>query len=340
MKKEDALFAVSNTASVYAVLPEKFRKDRDVLLKALEKNPEAILDGFRYFKDDKEVIMKAMSPLVPNFRPYLWQISRRLKRDPDIALQALSVYKKTMLLRGFHESLRGDKEFLLKYLTQAKSLLKKKMDFSFLNVSRQLRSDGEFVLKLLGLLGTDFSGDDFNYLGRNLKADKEFMTKVVKYHPESYLVAVANIRKDKALAFEAIKGCGFCIAKSPFKADKAMVKVAITTSPASFKFASKRVRKNKDLAKEVFSQDGFLLNNFPEWQGDRDMVEVAYRSKPLALGFASKELKKDRSFMYRAYKYDPKTATYIDESLCEDMVFLLSLNVLENWGFEVKKFRP
>ena len=336
MKKQDALLAVEYDASNFSSLPLEFKKDRDVLLTALDEDCSYIWEVLPYFRDDKQVIMHALS--LPLGTSFIEKVSPRLRKDPDLALRALEVFKEVTVIHAFHKSLLNDKAFVVKFLTQAKTLLGDKLNFSIGYLSKEVRKDADTVLKVLALLVDSERGHGFSSVCPKLKADKKFIAKAMQLDPEVYLDATASVRKDRALAVQAITASGMCLKGSPFRSDKAMVKLALKTSVHAFQYASTRLRKDRDLARQVFSENGFLLNKFPEWQGDKDMVEVAYRNNYIAMGFSSKELRLDKSFMLKAIEFNPSLGYYLDESLSEDMAFMLRCGAFRYWSCPVHRY--
>lgn len=151
-------------------LDESYKKDKEVVLIAVQKNGLS----FRYadisLRGDKEVLLKAIEshPLAIKFA------TPSLKKNKGIVLQ--TILKDYSYFQHVDDSLRRDKEYILELL----STLPQNEYHSFLQYA------------------------DLDTLGN----DKEFMMKVMKINPYHYFSIDKNLKYDKDILFILKEGLG------------------------------------------------------------------------------------------------------------------------------------
>lgn len=125
----------SDYESLYHYLPEKFRNDREIILKFLESDNSFFKQLSLEYRGDKNLVMK----LVKNNSAILEHCSDELKDDKDVVLAAMGRY--------FHEfycissRLKNDKEIVLKALENDMYVYSK--------ISQDLKDDKEIIFKLI-----------------------------------------------------------------------------------------------------------------------------------------------------------------------------------------------
>ena len=328
--KEEALIDVSLDEVAYNGLPEELQKDRDVLIRAIQKYPKHVYKHLALYSDDEEIIKLAIFNGVGyHIIPY---VSDRLKADKDFANYCLKHIPAGRYFWALSKEIQEDKAFAMKYLKRVASSLG--CDAESLEVMPASLQDDEDVVDLAVSLITEFS---ITYASDRLKGDKNFISKWITDKGWAYRCASDEVRADREIAKKAISLNGDILRFSPFTDDEEMVLIAIKQKPNSFQYASQGLKMKRDVVEHVLKKEGTCLSFLPEWCNDIEMVKKAVKQDKKALLFIGDALKEDRNGMLQLIKQTPIAFSFIGEGLKKDLSFLLRVGEVGDW--DVKEYK-
>lgn len=328
-----ALHLVDVSGRGYAVLPQKLKENKQVLLKALDHmyrwEIESALknDIPKSLLDDKEVALKIISK--NNFS--LKYMSNRLKKDLDVAIAALK--KNGYNINYIDKTLISNEKVIQVYLSQPDvSLLEldpslklsKKIMYTYAKASTSNYCNLPAKLKMNKILAIESISNDFliaecfeksfltkrdfamqmvqkhgmtlQYLSKDFRNDKEIVTKAIEQNALSYLYASKHLRDDKQLTIKAVSGVGILLKNlsTAQQADKDIVLAAVRSNPLSIKFASDALKN------------------------DEEIVLQAVKKSHLALFFAGYKLRRDKAFAHKVLKVNGMALGFLFHTLMED----------------------
>eukprot|EP01080_Neovahlkampfia_damariscottae_P009184 gene9184-1272_t len=295
--------------------------ERNHVLKILDKYKDSFQDLPEKFRNDKEIALKAME------RGYnLKHVSNRLKKDRDVVKKAVIWYGSCFEFAD--DTLKDDDEMIayqvLSNFSEGLSYLDDELknnpeivtfamsrgEYSFKHASDQLKKNKQFVSKVVSKNGMllKFAEQSLKdnqeivsiALKQNGKA-LEFASEKLRNHKNLVLIAVAQndeeiiwaaaindpsilkyidfsdknedyfqqmnkqskvavkLSQNKKLFFKIVErnGMGLKYASENLKDDKDLVMIAVSKSCKSFKFASKGLMEDKEL--QWISQNRFCL---------------------------------------------------------------------------------
>ncbi len=211
---------------------KKFKADREIVLEAVKKDTYALEYASSELKDDKELVLKALSANDSECSG-LEYTSERLRDDEDIILTALEY---------------GDK----KYGTDA-----------FEHASRRLQNDKMFLLKALqkGSASLEFTGD-------TLRKNREFIKQAIEIKGNEIMYADKGLLDDRELALLALsKGGGFAFKhlSDRLKDDKELALLAMNSGAGlAFSHVSDRLKDDKELALLAVRRNGIMINRISD----------------------------------------------------------------------------
>lgn len=269
-------------------LPEKTLKNKEVIMAyALEDG--ALLAWFypKGWCDDREIAMHAVNK--EGFA--LHALSQRLKDDKEIVMTALSHSNYTedfvpyiceqSLLRYASERLRDDKEVVLLAVQQ--------FGLGLTYASDRLKNDKDVALAAVSHPNEKHEDDveekecrvecSYNFVSERLKADREVALQAVKNNPWAYYFAPQEIKYDFEIA--SIAAGNFInpkLLKIPAELFDNKDFVLATIKKGTIKYASPRLKNDKDVAlAAVKVRPNYYQYLSFEKQKDKDVILLAAR---------------------------------------------------------------
>jgi len=240
--------------------PEELRGDPQVVMEAINQNPQAIKFAADSVKADRDCALKALQAdwtLYTSIALELWD-------DREIAL--LFVPKCPRLFSKLSPQLKQDGELV-------KEVLSNNNGWNICEMGPEMLADRELVLMAARNAGEPsynrLGRSWLSYINRQLLTDKEVV------------VAGAKV--------------GYCtIAELPevFKEDKEVLRAVLEGNPSEIVNAT--LELPRDWALQMLRKDGMALKLLPQFCNDRECVEAAVRQTCFAISFASIELRADK----------------------------------------------
>jgi len=221
--REFILFVVMNSwAPVLEFCPDKFKNDKEIMLAAVKKwgknfkwasielkqNKEIILTAISHpeepisllyvddkFRDNRDVVIVAVKRDGENLK----RASNRLKRDREIVLTAMKDSKEPASLEIVIEEFKDDKEIVIAAVKRNGHDLKW--------ASNRLRLDREVVLS-----ATKYSKSTIMYMKRipeKFKHDKEIILSVLIRSPNDFASLPEYLKRDEEFIFNILPGLSF-----------------------------------------------------------------------------------------------------------------------------------
>lgn len=241
--------------------PEELRSDPQVVMEAMNQNPQAIKFAADSVKADRDCALKALQAdwtLYTSIALELWD-------DREIAL--LFVPKCPRLFSKLSPWLKQDRELV-------RALLSNNNGWNVCEMSPEMLADRELVLMAARNAGEPFfyclGRSWLSYIHRRLMTDKEVV------------VAGAKV--------------GYCtIAELPevFKEDKEVLRAVLEGNPSEIVNAP-TLELPRDWALAMLRKEGMTLKLLPQFCNDRECVEAAVSQSCFAISFASIELRADK----------------------------------------------
>ena len=332
--KEIVLKAIENDGWFLAYASDKLRKDREFLAEAIHENEEClafadddlkeeILEEFDEDndltdeqKDNEEYMLK----LIKNDYFDIRFASDRLKNDSNFILKAMKTGNSAFKCLAYaSDELRSNKDFIF-------NIFKKHGSYIFSLVSESLKSDKEFILKLLKLEYICFA-----YIDYNLRNDKEFMMEAISINPETYEFASYELKNDKEFALQAIRKnpLSFPYASDKLKNDKDFTLQAINISFFVIEYIKTKFRDDKDIVLEFLKQDKYgdsLRFASNKLTNDKEFMLQVASLNVRALKNASDELKNNQEFILKAFEKDKRSIEFASDRLKNDKEFMAKIN--------------
>ena len=254
---------VSNKMKSDKELLDRLKNDKKFMIQAAGS-----LIGLQYasdaIKSDKDVVLAAVQRNGRSLR----YASDDLKNDKDVVLAAISQYGGALSYVG-DELLKNDKEVVLIATRKDPSTLRE--------VSDEFRNDKEIVLNILKN-NSDAFGDWLQYVGPNLRGDKELMIKMAKKYYHAALYASDELKKDKDFMLAAVKKYGPMLqyASDELKKDKEVVLAAVRQYGGALLYANDELKKDKEVVLAALSTGADHIRFVdPELQNDEDVIKAS-----------------------------------------------------------------
>ena len=345
--REDSIYALEN-------MDKKFRADKDVMISAIIRNPDAIKCTSKELWEDEEFVVFVLPrynnvmPLVSekllgdkNFILKAAELSKdnvleyasdEIKSDKEIVLEVVSK-RKTGELQFASEELRSDKEFLLEVVGKGKAL-----NGVLQYADDSLKEDGKFILQIVDKI-SEISNKIGHIDTAEMVADgmldmlkKDTSKKLWEEDREFVLGIVERIGKNKHI--EMYRLFADELISEKFRNDPEIMLEAIKAGTGLLddimKYASNDLKNNREFLIETIKCTDERGNNpvlqyaSDELRGDRDVI----RTSKTGLFYASDELKSDRDFvmeMIERYPYNFKAAS--EDLRCDREVVLATLRL-------------
>lgn len=186
--REITLIAVKNNGRELSNANKLFKKDKDVVLAAVENYRHA-LQYAKTFRNDKEVILKAIA----NNGTALQYASVALKRDKEIVLAA--VRSNGLALRYADDNLKKDKEVVIAAI--------KNNGYSIKYAHQKLKQDRSIVE-----MAVTNNGRAISFVTEKYRKDKNLNLTAIKNDRNAILLIDESLRKDKEFMLSVIKTAG------------------------------------------------------------------------------------------------------------------------------------
>ncbi|KAG1650464.1 putative O-acetyltransferase [Nymphon striatum] len=172
-------------------IPESLKKDRDIVLAAITKNPENLEFADKVFKNDLEIVLVAIkakknensffSDNKPDVNTVLEHIGDELKNNDTSLLRLMD--EEPIAIKYSGNNLRSDKEFILKAI--------KKTPITLGFAAKELLADKEFILAVVKL-----DGLSLEYADSSLKKDKDVVLAALNSNPSALRFADFSLKTD------------------------------------------------------------------------------------------------------------------------------------------------
>jgi formylglycine-generating enzyme required for sulfatase activity/uncharacterized protein len=312
MTKTQALALVKKDYENLKSLPQKYKKDKEIVLAAVKSN-EFLGDGaFKYADDSLKKDKKFVLVVVNTNGSTLEYVDNSLKKDKEVVLAA--VRKFGLALEYADDLLKKDKEVVLAAL--------KKGGHALFVADDSLKKDKTFILTAVKQNSSVFA-----YVDKSFKKDKGIVLEAVKKDGSSLAYADDSLKKDKEVVLAAVRKFGLALeyADDLLKKDKEVVLAAVKQNSSALKHADKLLKKDKGIVLEAVKKDGSSLAYADDsLKKDKEVVLAAVKQNSSALKHADKSLKKDKGIVLEAVKKDGSSLAYADDSLKKDKEVVLA----------------
>jgi len=164
--------------NVLNVVPERFQKDREVVLAAVQSNGLALAFALEQFSNDREIVIAALEEDGTVFS----YVSEDLRKDREIVMIALAS------LNEYCVGLTADKH------------CRSSNPMVLYNVpSKELKNDRELVLTAVR-----YDGSEFEFASDELKNDREFVLEAMKHQVCAFVFASKELRDDDEVVAKAL----------------------------------------------------------------------------------------------------------------------------------------
>jgi hypothetical protein len=237
--KEVVMKAVKYDRNALQYADESFRKDKDVVLAAVKNDGYALQYADESLRKDKEVVLAA----VKNDGIALQYADESFRKDKEVVLAA--VERNGYALQYADESFRKDKEVVLATVVD-------KDGWALQFADESLLKDANFVSTAI-----DQSFDSLRFAHESLKKNREFVLAAVMKHGMALIYADESFRKDKEVVLAAVKESGGALkyADESFRKDKEVVLAAVMKHGMALKYADVFLRKDKEVVLAALNEN-------------------------------------------------------------------------------------
>lgn len=190
------------------------------------------------------------------------------------------------------------------------------------NIPNEFKSNREWVLKAMPLVGSRYLSIFLSFLDDNIKDDKEIVIKFIKDCPVSLKFASDRLKDDKEVVMTATERQGSVLkyASDRLKDDKKVVLSAVKDEFQGFQYASERLQKDFKIAQLAISHDPLLLGMFPsKFRNNKEIVLIAVSQYGRMLEYASEDLKTDKEVALTAFKHDWRSILFFSNELQHEL---------------------
>jgi CxxC motif-containing protein len=217
------------------------------------------------YKNDKKIVMYA----VKKNGQALLNAPKKLQADKEIVMAAVKQYG--FALKYASKKLRSDKEVVIEAVMQNGSSVE--------YASKELKADKEVVMIAIKSGYTDILNvhSKNSEITRKLRTDKQVMMAAVKKDGKNLYNAHPSLKSDKELVMVAINkdGHNLYYASPALKADKEIVMVAIKKRGTALEFAAKELKSDKELVMMAVKKNRNALKYASiEMQKDSDVRDL------------------------------------------------------------------
>ncbi len=219
-------------------IDEGFKKDREIVLAAVQKNGTTLEYIDESLKKDREIVLAAVKQ-----NGWLLQFAdESLKKDPDTVLAAVQQYGTA--LRYADESLKKDREIVLAAVQQDSRALQL--------VDKSLTKDRE-----IGLAAVKQDGRTLQFADESLKKDRKIVLAAVKQDGTALLYADESLTKDRKIVLAAVKQYGWILqyVDKSLKKDREIVLAAVQQHGNALQFADGIFKKDLQIVLAAVKQN-------------------------------------------------------------------------------------
>ncbi|KAG2393218.1 hypothetical protein C9374_009795 [Naegleria lovaniensis] len=311
--KEIILAAVKNTPYLFDELPEEWKNDSDVFLCSVCPNHahnyshiqwnNDLLSLFSQLKDDKEFLIGA----VKRHPEALQFLSEELKNDAEFILACVSQNGKAF--QHASQELRSDKEFVFKALERNWK--------SFEFASNEIKSDREFILQAINVTGLalEFASTelrtDLDIIFSNPRQVGATLDSALCPTSSIALESFSKLVKDDRNFFlRVVTSCGMYLGMTTsqnFRNDREIVLQAVQQNGRALMFASEALKKDLEIVWTAIANEKEAFSNVSQsLLSDKSFVLQLIRQERLAgvLNFVPPELRNDRQVVMEAMQLE------------------------------------
>lgn len=250
--------------------PEELRRDPQVVMEAMNQNPQAIKFAADTVKADRDCALKALRAdwtLYTSIGLDLWD-------DREIAL--LFVPKNARLFSKLSPQLKRDRELV-------KEVLSNNNGWNICEMGPEMLADRELVL----LAARNADQPYYHQLGRSWLSciNRQLLTD-----------------KEVVIACAKVGHCRIAELPEVFKEDKEVLRAVLEANPLEIVNAP-TLELPREWALAMLRKDGMALKLLPQFCNDRECVEAAVSQTCFALSFASIELRADKELARSAIQH-------------------------------------
>lgn len=253
-------------------------EDIDICKAALARDGELLIHAPAHVKDNKDLVLLALTNKKVINKRLLLHVSKRLRDDdPDVVKAGIKQKYSNMEYAG--EAFKNDKVFVLEILEHSPQ--------AFKYISKTLQADEDVIFAYVSKYGRGLEDLDVKY----------------KNNPKYVKAAVS----DYPLALEH--------AGDQAKTDEICC-IAILKHHNAFEFASPRIKSFPEIVIYAVQKNGWLLQYAHErLRGHPTVVFAAVSNKGGALQFASVECRSHLTIALKALYTNPEAIKYIHPTL-------------------------
>lgn len=285
-KISDYPINLDNIGNIFAVIPEKLKGNKKIVLEAVEQNGLALEFASSAMKKNREVVIKAVEE-----NAFALEFADEIRRnDKTIAIKA--VRQNGLAFEFVSDRLKKDRDVIsaaIKQNYRAFELLPTDMKVNRLLILEMVKEEG-IILKIIP---------------EELMKDREFIFNILIQIPHVLFYVIPELKgnKDFILSLVANKGEILKYIDPKLKQDKDFIIAAVTRNGAALEFADRDWQKNKEIVLAAVRNNGLALK-FAIKTRKRDMViaETAVRQNGVALEFVGEALKRDLSIVSHAVR--------------------------------------
>jgi hypothetical protein len=240
----------------FSTLSTEFKRDRDIVIEAVQKNGKELEFASEELKNDKGVVEIA----VGNHGQAIKFASYELQSNPALVLRAAKFASALSPFPPIH-SLQSDPY-------------------------ASLRSNKEFIEDLAKVykakpgprLALEMADD-------NLKSDKNFVLNLVKHNGDEIIHASNELMGDKVIALEALSNSSFAFyyISEELKNDKPFLLSAFTRNPQLIDHCSKLTENMKVYTSNIIAFFDCILGNWEKKRQDDDSDEPSSYQKAMSI---------------------------------------------------------
>lgn len=258
---EEALKLIQYESANFKILPLSLKQNEDFNIEAIKHNKSVINYVLDEFKNNREFMLKLI--IETKLGSLIEYSSKEIRDDREIVIQAVSCpiqYGKGAY-QYISERLRKDKELFLLALKHDDVILE--------YASKEIKADKEIIIRVV-----ENNPYDFQHAAQHLKEDKDLILKIMNQRGDVLMhISNFNNDKDVVLAAINNYPYAFKYVSDEFKNSKEMVNIVITTHLEyckskdisydmnnPFKYTSKQLRSDKSFMYELWEkyEDVFL----------------------------------------------------------------------------------
>jgi uncharacterized protein YdeI (YjbR/CyaY-like superfamily) len=219
--------------------------DKQRLLAAIKKNPDAFRDAPSSFRDDREVVLAA----VERDGYTLFFASEELRGDKQVVLAAVGQNYNAIIFAS--EPLQSDKEVILCTVSQHANALQ--------YVPEALRNDKDVMLAAVKK-----DGCALFFASKELQADQKVVLAAVSQNGLALEHASDALRNDLHVVLTAVCKNGLALqhASDAFRSKKQVILTAIKKAASAFELASKELQSEPEIIRTAMGGAKSWMNVF------------------------------------------------------------------------------